>query len=125
MSDNDKPSAIPTGLLNSSPATNPNIGSWLGGLLTGDPYKVEGQWYHNKLIHLDGYTFERCRFDSCDIHISTGNFRVNHCYFANCRFFYSGNALNLVRLYNINANEARSNWPYLAPTLNSDGTLTI
>jgi hypothetical protein len=87
--------------------------------------KVENQWYHNQQINIDGYNFQRCRFDNCKIITSKGSFSFDHCFFSNCTFMYNDEALKIVKLYNVSATEARSYWPALAPTINEDGTLTV
>lgn len=87
--------------------------------------RVENQWYHNQQVNIDGYHFHKCRFDNCTIITSKGSFSFDHCYFSNCNFQYNDEALKIVRLFNVSATEARSFWPYLAPTVNEDGTLTL
>ncbi len=103
----------------------PELYSILSKLLASFPYRIEGQWFYNQRIILDGYTFVRCRFDSCDILTSKGTFVIDHCFFSTCRFTFQDEAWKIVRLYNITATEARTYWPILAPTINEDGTLSI
>lgn len=94
-------------------------------LLAGYPFQVEGRWYHKKKVTFDGYSFVRCRFDECEIIIGKGTFAFDHCHFVNCQFYYSGDALNVIKAYNINAKEAWSLWPALTPTINTDGTISL
>lgn len=103
------------------------LGSYelLSKLLASYPYRIEGQWFYNQRIVLDGYNFVRCRFDRCEIVTSKGSFVIDHCFFAECTYFFLAEATKITKLYNIFATEAKRLWPFLAPTINEDGTYSI
>ena len=97
----------------------------LGQLFSSAPFRIEGQWYHNQTFTLDGYEFVSCRFDSCNLYVSKGTFLITSCVFSNCIFHYRDEALKIVRLYSILATDAAKLWPFLGPTHNLDGTISI
>ncbi len=101
----------------------------LASLLSGYPFRVEGQWYYKQTILLDGYHFVRCRFDSCLLKTQKGAFALEGCVLWQTSVQFEGEAHRVVRLYNWIAPEARreaqARWPFLAPILNSDGTYSI
>ncbi len=94
-------------------------------LLASAPYTIQGQWYLNQSVSLDGYKFVYCRFDTCNIITSKGTFSLDHCFFSNCRFYILEEARNVVQLANIVVPEIRQRWPYLAFQQEADGTLSI
>src|SRR5437867_10443665 len=103
---------------------DPQFLQTLSALLTGALPEIQKQWFFRTRVSLDGYRFVRCRFDQCIIDTRTGNFEIDGCAFSNCDFFYAGQAERIVKLFNITATEAYHKWPWLAPTVNADGTLT-
>ena|SRR2546425_7814190 len=98
-------------------------------LLTGWPYRVEGKWYYNQKVTLDGYQFVKCRFDRCTLETAKGSFTLENCYLWECGVVYSAEAWKVARLYVLQSpeafNEAQKHWPSMLPVLNKDGTITI
>jgi hypothetical protein len=102
----------------------------LAALLAGLPYRVERLWFNQQQVSLDGYRFVGCRFDNCTLRTTRGTFVFENCYVGpNCTIEFLGEASKVVRLYTLVApqanQEARTNWPVLAPEYASDGTFTI
>ncbi len=106
-----------------------DIRSVLTKLMSSSPYTLRQQWYNGQDIYLDGFRFERCRFDRCRIILSRGVFEIERCFFAECQFLYLNEAGRIVRLYNFIApiaqSEARMRFPSLIPTIHQDGTVSI
>lgn len=87
---------------------------------------VNGLYYNNKAIALDGYDFHSCRFDSCTLIVNSTNFSLHNCVIDQfCKIQYGTETLRIVQLFN-----SRNEWyfkhlPGLAPSRNADGTITI
>jgi len=99
----------------------------LSDFLRAIPYEIKGQWFFQKTVYLDGYSFSNCRFDNCTIFISRGIFRLINCYALNCMFFYTDEARNVARLFagmHVPVGSVPLN-PSLRPINNADGTFTI
>ena len=65
-------------------------------------FKIENLVYKEKRIMLDGYRFKNCAFVNCILHTSTGNFRIEECFFqGDWWVHFSGNAANIVKLMSI------------------------
>jgi hypothetical protein len=63
------------------------------------PPVINDRWFKDQTIYLDGYTFERCRFDGCTLVISEATFSLKRCFIApNCRLFFTGRSLKVARL---------------------------
>ncbi len=101
----------------------------LTAILATMPYRVEGRWFYNRDIALDGYHFAGCRFDNCTLRTTKGSFVIENCYFSSCTVVYNAEATKVVRLYNLFSteafNEALNRWPSLLPIISQDGTVTI
>ena len=112
------------GLLSKQPEPANDVFGLLAAL--GEKPALTGVWYHAKSIKLDGYKFVSCRFDKCQLHISSSNFVLDKCIIDADSVIYFGNEiLKAVQLYN-----SRSPWlmeknSKLAPVLHEDGTISI
>lgn len=107
-------------------STGPIVPQTLADFLRSVPYQITGQWFYQKNIPLDGYAFSNCRFDSCNLHVSRGVFRLSHCFMSSCALYYYDEALTVVRLFagmhvplNVEIN------PNLRPISHPDGTISI
>ena len=90
------------------------------------PKTVEGVWYNQKDVHLDGYDFRNCRFDNCVLHIGSGNFSLVHCYIDDSSTVVFGPlVLPVLKLFNRKTQWFYENAPTFAPTREEDGTITI
>ena len=89
------------------------------------PMTIEGQWFHNKQVALDGYRFVKCRFDSCTLVTSKGTFELKNCVVSETEFAYTDEALKIVKLFALGSPEMISDWPALSPKLEADGTYSI
>lgn len=111
-----------------------------GGLLSGSGFaamlanqglngrqKVEGLYYLNKKIVLDGYSFISCRFDNCILSVSTTNFDLSGCIVDDsCRVEYGVELIKIIQLFNSrNPKSYEFFEPPFVPIRNQDGTITI
>lgn len=105
--------------------TNPGFG--LGLLSTlGQRPRVNGAWYHNQEITIDGYTFVGCRFDNCTLRLSSTNFEFESCFIdGSTQIVYAGEIIKPIRLFNSRYQWVSEHMPYFAPVRNADGTITI
>lgn len=106
---------------------NQNQGLGLAGLadLLQKPV-VNGVWYNGKHIVLDGYKFVQCRFDNCQLHISSPNFELERCFVdPSTRVTYGEAPLRVIRLFNSPYQWFYENMPVFAPTRHEDGTISI
>ena len=88
--------------------------------------KVEGVWFNNKNIILDGYQFLGCRFDRCVLNLSSANFEITNCFIDDATtIYYSGDVVKVIRLFNRGAEWAYTHAPFFAPTRNKDGTISV
>lgn len=86
--------------------------------------KVEGLWFNQKVVKLDGWHFEGCRFDSCRLIIETPYFIVKNCYIDESNSIeVAGSLINAVRFLNIKPHAAGH--PVYGPVKNLDGTVSI
>jgi hypothetical protein len=97
--------------------------SLLSALLGSVHPQVEGQWFFNQDISLDGYQFVRCRFENCRITVSKGAFRLTNCLFTGCSFSFSGDAIQVVKSFNLT--DLTKIPPTLRPLIYQDRTVTI
>lgn len=85
---------------------------------------VKGLWYNQKVIKLDGWVFDSCRFDNCKIIIETPNFELKNCYLDDTNTIeVSGKLVNVVKFLNMRGD--LSDHPSYLPVHNEDGTVTI
>ena len=96
----------------------------LGAL--GQLHEVNGLWFNQKKILLDGYRFVGCRFDLCTLHITTTSFELVDCYIDDRTIIsYGSDTLKIVKLYNSRNVNAYSLAGSFAPDRNADGTISI
>jgi hypothetical protein len=92
---------------------------------------IEGGYFRDETIRVDGYTFARCRFDRCKLVTDLATFTFRECFIAgDCQLYFVGPALKVARLImhvlkvkgritQIDGEEA------LFATVNKDGTFTL
>jgi hypothetical protein len=104
----------------------PTLGSSFGeGLLSlAARPQLYSVWYHRQNFHIDGYHFNRCRFDECILHLSSGNFEFTNCIISqDTTVVFQGNTIAIVRLFSrLLAWQTTS--PF-APIFHEDGTISI
>jgi hypothetical protein len=92
---------------------------------------VEGRWFKDVVVYLDGYVFERCRFDRCQLITEQATFTFRQCVISSdCGVVFSGLALKVARLLmntlkdkgRVEVMPAEQN---LLPLITSDGTFTL
>jgi hypothetical protein len=95
------------------------------------PPPVQFRWFKDETIHIDGYTFDDCRFDGCTLVTEMATFGFHRCYISpNCRVYFQGMALKIVRLLmHVLRVQARV-VPHedelgVYATINKDGTFTL
>ncbi|MEX5626108.1 hypothetical protein [Pseudomonas marginalis] len=85
---------------------------------------VKGLWYNQKVIKLDGWVFDSCRFDNCKLIIETPNFELKSCYLDDTNTIeVNGKLVNVVKFLNMRGD--LSDHPNYLPVHNEDGTVTI
>jgi hypothetical protein len=63
------------------------------------PTTIQGRWFKDTTINVDGYIFERCRFDHCTVATELATFSFRNCFMANdCQLYFSGPSLKIARL---------------------------
>ncbi|MFZ3391477.1 hypothetical protein [Buttiauxella gaviniae] len=88
------------------------------------PPVVRGLWYNEKLIKLDGWRFESCRFDNCRLVIETPNFSLVDCYLDSTNFIeVAGKLVNALQFMDLGSDMDDS--VEYHPIRNSNGTVTI
>ena len=88
--------------------------------------EVKDVWYNAKKITLDGYKFSGCRFDNCELHLSSANFEMESCFIdQNTTIFYNGEIVKILKLFNGRYEWAYQTLPGFVPVRNIDGTITI
>ncbi len=92
----------------------------------GQLQEVNGLWFNQKELQLDGYRFIGCRFDACSLYINTTNFELINCHIDEKTYItYGPNTLKVVKLYNSRNPNAYQNYSIFAPERNADNTITI
>ena len=103
----DALAAISAAVNNLFKNTPPPPGAYdtLAGILTGRPLPLRSpppitdRWFKDETLKIDGYTFERCRFDRCQLVTEMATFTFKHCFIApDCGLFFVGPALKVARL---------------------------
>ncbi|WP_416411571.1 hypothetical protein [Pantoea sp. App145] len=88
--------------------------------------EVRGLWYNDKDIHLDGWKYISCRFDNCRFYLTTSHFVIDSCFIDQTNIFYfNGESLKAVQLFNRNSEWMRETFPYFAAKKNTDGTISV
>ena len=117
---NPKPKA--TGLLAAyqQPHSTPPLSSFFARP------EVNNLYYNGKTVVLDGYKFVGCRFDNCNLQVSSTNFDLIKCVIDSSTVVTYGSAVTrIIRLFNSRYPWAYQNLPAFVPILNSDGSITI
>ena len=104
------------------------LGDLIGALA---PPTVQDRWFKDTTVYLDGYVFERCRFDRCQLVTEQATFTFRQCVISpDCGLVFSGPALKLARLLMHTLAVKRRIQPLtgeqnLLPQSNADGTFTL
>ena len=85
---------------NPPPPTLANLSDLFGpGLPFPPPPVIRSRYFKNETVRIDGYTFERCRFDGCSLVTEMATFTFRECVIsADCGLFFTGPALKVARL---------------------------
>lgn len=60
---------------------------------------IRDRWFRDETLKIDGYTFERCRFDRCNLVTEMATFTFRHCFISpDCGMYFAGPALKVARL---------------------------
>ena len=95
------------------------------------PPVIRDRWFKDQTLHIDGYVFERCRFDRCKLVTQIGTFVFRNSYIApDCQAFFQGPSLKIVKfiLHHVAMRGRISKLPGeqgIFPTINADGTFTL
>lgn len=84
---------------------------------------VDGLWFNQKVVKLDGWSFVGCRFDNCKIIIETPYFSLKNCYIDSTnQIEFQGVILNAMKLLNLSP---LSGFAQYQAHRNADGTISI
>lgn len=88
--------------------------------------EVRDIWFNGKEVTLDGYNFRSCRFDRCELHVSSQHFELHHCFVDDyTKIYYKGDMVKIIRLFTLKYPWFYQNLPYFAPQKHEDGTISI
>lgn len=88
--------------------------------------EVKELWFNKKTISLDGYNFIGCRFDNCELQVSSPHFEMHRCFLGeNNKIYYDGDIIKVIRLFNNAYKWIHEKYPYFAPEIHEDSTITI
>jgi len=63
------------------------------------PPVIRSRWFKNETLRIDGYRFERCRFDSCNLVTEMASFAFKDSVIGpDCGLYFTGPALKVARL---------------------------
>lgn len=115
----------PTGLLDQTAAAH-SAKSFADILYSARP-EAKNLYYRNQTIKLDGYSFIGCRFDGCQLEVSSSNFDIINCVIDQSTVINYGNSVvKVIQLFNSRFDWAYSHFhSYFTPRKNPDGTITI
>ncbi len=103
----------------------PTLGSLASLFPTSFLYQKINQYFRNQRIYIDGYTFQNCRFDACELITYQGTFVFDHCVIGDDTIIsYGGEALKVVKLFN-SKSPYWSLFPNIVAQINPDRTFTI
>ena len=90
------------------------------------PVELQDVWYNRKVVRLDGFVFRHCRFDACQLHVSSSNFEMHRCLIGeNNRFYYGGGVTKILQLFNNPYEWVEQTLPRFSPERHEDGTISI
>ena len=87
-----------------------------------------GLYFNGNTLYLDGYKFQRCRFDNCVLTVNTANFELVHCVIdQTCTLVWGQDAAKSIRLFNRFVNpEYAAKYPFFCPIFhNEEGSISI
>ncbi len=88
--------------------------------------QLTGIWYNQKDVTLDGFNFVQCRFDNCNLYVSSANFEVHRCFFDDrTKIYYEGDVVKVLRLFNSRNPWVYDNHPFFAPERHENDTISI
>ncbi len=104
----------------------------IGSLPTPPPPPViRDRWFKDQIVHIDGYVFERCRFDRCKLVTEFATFTFRQSYISpECQMLFAGPSLKVVKLilHHVAMRGRLVKLPReegVFPTINADGTFTL
>ena len=66
---------------------------------TPQPPIIQDRWFKDTTLYIDGYVFERCRFDQCNLGTELATFAFRECFLApDTRIYFKGPSLKIARL---------------------------
>ena len=83
----------------SSPLSTLSFLAAARGALSGPT--IENHVYRDASLILDGYTFKNCAFYNCNLRTALGNFIFDRCWFGNCRIYFDGSSIRILKLASI------------------------
>jgi hypothetical protein len=103
----------------------------LASLAPPPPPVIQNRWFKDETIRIDGYIFERCRFDRCNLVTEAATFSFRSCFISgDCGLYFVGAALKVARLV-MHALTVKQRITKIAgeealhATINPDGTFSL
>lgn len=107
-----------------------NLGA-SGSPVPPPPPTICDRWFKDQTVYIDGYVFERCRFDRCNLVTEFATFIFRQSFISpDCRIFFKGPSLKIARLLMHQLNMSSRVEKYVGEggifaTINFDGTFTL
>ena len=107
--------------------STPHSARSLADILTSSRPEVKNLYFLNKTIKLDGYTFIGCRFDGCQLELTSTNFDIINCVIDPSTVVnYGGAVIKVIQLFTSRYDWAPTYFQSIfTPRKNPDGTITI
>ena len=87
---------------------------------------VEGRWFKDTIIRLDGYHFKRCRFDGCKLAYFTPDFQFTECAFGEkCTILHGPFGVLAIKTFHIFFPKMDGLWSGFAPIRHPNGTMSL
>lgn len=88
--------------------------------------EVSNHWFHNEVIHIDGFRFTKCRFDNCTLKVYSGNFEMHGCFVSNTGVEYGPWLIRVLKLFFLPYEWVWGRVPGIfLPRRNPDGTVDV
>ena len=83
-------------------------------------------WFNGKVVTFDGFNFQSCRFDNCQLFVASANFELRHCFIDESTVFhFPGEIVKILRMFNCRYQWIYEGLPYFAPVRHENGTISI
>lgn len=86
-------------LLGSAHKKPETLSELLTASIFSEPSVIQDRWFKDTTVFIDGYTFERCRFDRCKLTTQLATFVFRQCFISSdSMLYFQGPSLKIARL---------------------------